>query len=170
MIIMIHILRWQWKPTRLRQRRRRICKRASKQLSQSFPLRLESWSSQCWRYWSTPRGRTWWHLYLGSTAGEYLLEIKVWKYEWQNGEKWLKELDKNQKGHIFKKWLILSKKKLPLEKKTKEQITKAGNSQSGDSIIKIFWPIRLNDLWSKMICKPKMIVRSAATFILRWSC
>ena len=38
------------------------------------------------------------------------------------------------------------------------------------SFIKIFWPIELNDLLSKTICRPKMIVRSGATFILRWSC
>ena len=37
-------------------------------------------------------------------------------------------------------------------------------------IIKIFWPIEHNDLLSKTICRPKMIVRSGATFILRWSC
>ena len=30
--------------------------------------------------------------------------------------------------------------------------------------------IELNDLWPKEICKPKMIVWSDATFILRWSC
>ena len=30
--------------------------------------------------------------------------------------------------------------------------------------------IELNDLWPKKICKPKMIVWSDATFILRWSC
>ena len=28
------------------------------------------------------------------------------------------------------------------------------------SIIKIFWPIELNDLWSKNICRPKIIVWS----------
>ena len=33
-----------------------------------------------------------------------------------------------------------------------------------------FWPVVLNDPWSKTICRPKMIVRSGATFILRWSC
>ena len=38
------------------------------------------------------------------------------------------------------------------------------------SIIEIFWPIELNDLWSKTIFRPKMIVRSGATFIPRWSC
>ena len=38
------------------------------------------------------------------------------------------------------------------------------------SIIKIFWPIELTDLWSKKISRPKMIVWSSATFILRWSC
>ena len=35
---------------------------------------------------------------------------------------------------------------------------------------KTFWSIELNDLWSKKICRPKMIVGSGATFILRWSC
>ena len=36
------------------------------------------------------------------------------------------------------------------------------------SIIKIFWPIKLNDLWSKKIsrARPKMIVWSGTTFIL----
>ena len=38
------------------------------------------------------------------------------------------------------------------------------------TIIKIFWPIELNHLWFKTICRPEMIVRSGATFILRWSC
>ena len=37
------------------------------------------------------------------------------------------------------------------------------------SIINIFWPIELNDLWSKKICRPKIIVWSG-TFILWWSC
>ena len=32
---------------------------------------------------------------------------------------------------------------------------------------KIFSPIELNDLWSKKICGPEMIVWSSATFILR---
>ena len=32
---------------------------------------------------------------------------------------------------------------------------------------KIVWPIELNDLWSKKICGPEMIVWSSATFILR---
>ena len=40
----------------------------------------------------------------------------------------------------------------------------------GGSIIKIFSLIELNDLWSKKICWPQMIVWSVATFILRWSC
>ena len=40
----------------------------------------------------------------------------------------------------------------------------------GRSIIKIFWPIDLNNLWSQEICQPKMIVWSGATFILIWSC
>ena len=35
---------------------------------------------------------------------------------------------------------------------------------------KIFWPYELNYLWSKKIYRPKMIVWSGATFILRWSC
>ena len=34
----------------------------------------------------------------------------------------------------------------------------------------MFWSIELNDLWSKKICRPKMIVWSGATFTLRWSC
>ena len=38
--------------------------------------------------------------------------------------------------------------------------------EGGCSIIKIFWPIELNDLWSKKICRPEMIVWSGATFIL----
>ena len=38
------------------------------------------------------------------------------------------------------------------------------------SVIKIFWSIELNNLWSKKICRPKMIVWFGATFILRWSC
>ena len=37
-------------------------------------------------------------------------------------------------------------------------------------VIKIFWSIKLNDVWSKKICIPKMIVWSGAIFILRWSC
>ena len=37
-------------------------------------------------------------------------------------------------------------------------------------IIEILWPIELNDLWSKTICRPQMIIWSGATFILRWSC
>ena len=40
----------------------------------------------------------------------------------------------------------------------------------GGSIIKIIWSLELNDLWSKTICRPNMVVRSGATFILRWSC
>ena len=32
------------------------------------------------------------------------------------------------------------------------------------------WCLELNDLWPKKICRPKMIVWSGATFILRWSC
>ena len=36
--------------------------------------------------------------------------------------------------------------------------------------IKIFWSIELNDLWSKKISRPKMIVWSGATIILRWFC
>ena len=47
---------------------------------------------------------------------------------------------------------------------------KRGIRKGGCSIIKIFWPIELNDRWSKNICWPKMIVWSGATFILRWSC
>ena len=43
-------------------------------------------------------------------------------------------------------------------------------SSTSNSIIKIFWPIELNDLWSEKICSPKMIVWSGAIFILRWSC
>ena len=39
----------------------------------------------------------------------------------------------------------------------------------GCGVIKIFWSIDRNDLWSKKICRPKMIVWSSATFILRWS-
>ena len=35
------------------------------------------------------------------------------------------------------------------------------------SVIKIFWSIELNDLWSKKICRPKMFVWSGD---LRWSC
>ena len=31
-----------------------------------------------------------------------------------------------------------------------------------------FWSIELNDLWSKKICRPKMM--SGTVFILRWSC
>ena len=33
-----------------------------------------------------------------------------------------------------------------------------------------FWSIGLDDLWSRKICRPKMIVWSGAIFILRWSC
>ena len=33
-------------------------------------------------------------------------------------------------------------------------------------IIKIFWPIEINDIWFKKICSPKMIVWSGATFDL----
>ena len=33
-----------------------------------------------------------------------------------------------------------------------------------------FWSIKLDDLWSKKVCGPKMIVWSGATFILRWFC
>ena len=47
---------------------------------------------------------------------------------------------------------------------------RGGGEGGGCSIIKIFWPIELNDLWSKGICQPKVIVWSGATFILRWSC
>ena len=47
---------------------------------------------------------------------------------------------------------------------------RGGWGRGGGSIIKIFWPIELNDLWSKKICRPKIIVWSGATFILRWSC
>ena len=43
-------------------------------------------------------------------------------------------------------------------------------TRRGGSIIEIFWPIELNDLWSKKISRPNMIVWSGATFILRWSC
>ena len=46
---------------------------------------------------------------------------------------------------------------------------RGGGGRGGGSIIKIFWPIELNDLWSKTICRPKMIIWSGATFILRWS-
>ena len=45
-----------------------------------------------------------------------------------------------------------------------------GREGGGRSIIKIFWPIDLNNLWSQEICQPKMIVWSGATFILIWSC
>ena len=34
------------------------------------------------------------------------------------------------------------------------------------SIIKIVWPNELNDIWSKTICRTKMIVQSGATFIV----
>ena len=37
-------------------------------------------------------------------------------------------------------------------------------------VIKIFGSIELNNLWSKKIFRPKMIVWSRATFILGWSC
>ena len=37
-------------------------------------------------------------------------------------------------------------------------------------VIKIFWSIEVNDLWSKKICRPKMIVWYGATFIFRRSC
>ena len=40
----------------------------------------------------------------------------------------------------------------------------------GVSIIKIIWSLELNDLWSKTICRSKMVVQSGATFILKWSC
>ena len=33
-----------------------------------------------------------------------------------------------------------------------------------------FWPIFLDDHWSKMIYRPKMIVDPVLLFILRWSC
>ena len=35
---------------------------------------------------------------------------------------------------------------------------------------KIFWSIELNDLWSKKVYRPKIIVWSGAIFILIWSC
>ena len=47
---------------------------------------------------------------------------------------------------------------------------KEEGGREGCSIIKISWPIQLNDLWSKKICEPKMIVWSGAAFILRRSC
>ena len=37
---------------------------------------------------------------------------------------------------------------------------KGGMEKGGGSIIRIFLPIELNDLWSKKICRPKMIVWS----------
>ena len=45
---------------------------------------------------------------------------------------------------------------------------KRGDWEAGESIIKIFWPIALNDL--KRYVDLKMIVWSGATFILTWSC
>ena len=42
--------------------------------------------------------------------------------------------------------------------------------RSRGGVIKIFWPIELNGLWSKKICRPMMTVWSSGTFILRWSC
>ena len=47
---------------------------------------------------------------------------------------------------------------------------KGGMGRWGDGVIKIFWSIELNDLWSKKIFRPKMIAWSGATSILRWSC
>ena len=43
-------------------------------------------------------------------------------------------------------------------------------SGGGGGVFKIFWSIELNDLWSKKICRPMMIVWCGAIFILRWSC
>ena len=40
----------------------------------------------------------------------------------------------------------------------------------GGGVIKNFWSIELNDLWSKKTCRPNMIVWFGTTFILRWSC
>ena len=44
--------------------------------------------------------------------------------------------------------------------------SKKGDGEGGGSIIKIFWSIVLDYLWSKKIYRPKMIVWSGATFIL----
>ena len=45
-----------------------------------------------------------------------------------------------------------------------------GGEGRGFSIIKILWSIELNYLWSKKICRPKVIVWSGAAFIHSWSC
>ena len=50
------------------------------------------------------------------------------------------------------------------------QVWKEGRFSLLISDHKIFWSFELNDLWSKKICRSKMIVWSGATFILRWSC
>ena len=43
---------------------------------------------------------------------------------------------------------------------------RVGVGKGGCSIIKIFWPFDLNDLWSKKICRPKMIVWSLVDLVI----
>ena len=52
---------------------------------------------------------------------------------------------------------------------TSNELLRSKKGGWGCSIIKTFWPNELDDLWSKKICRPKMIAWSGATFLLRWS-
>ena len=60
-----------------------------------------------------------------------------------------------QKDRKERRWIGLKKHPVDLQWTTK--IEKGGK---GDSIVKIFWSIELKDLWSKGICRPKLIVSS----------
>ena len=52
------------------------------------------------------------------------------------------------------------------------QWTKIENGEWGreGSNINIFWPTKFNDLWSKQICRPKIIIGHRCYIHLRWSC
>ena len=69
-------------------------------------------------------------------------------------------------------WCLCSCKKTKIQINSKLISTTDLSSSNHNTLrgIKICWSIELNDLWSKKICSPKIIVWSVATFILKWSC
>ena len=78
---------------------------------------------------------------------------------------------KNRKteGKWDKRWWI-GLRRHPGDLQWPTKIGKGGMGRWRRDVFKIFWSIELNDLWSKKICWPKVIVWSGATFTLRWFC